>query len=156
VGKAVSSLHCRSIISQETWPLRGLVLRPGRPLASCQWDGDDLSTTHHYGITDAQTVVGIASIYLRAHEAAPGPTSWQLRGMAVHPDRQAQGVGAQLLKFVLHACAANLGGTAMWCNARTRAVPLYERHGFSRVGGEFEIPDVGPHYVMFRPLAARP
>ena len=33
-------------------------------------------------------------------------------------------------------------------NARTLAVPFYRAHGFVSVGEEFEIPDVGPHFVM--------
>lgn len=146
------TVRCEEIVSAQTWPLRSLVLRPGLPLETCRWDGDDLPTTHHYGLVEAGEVVGIASIYQRPHDAAPGPDSWQLRGMATDPQRQNEGLGAILLRHVLTQCRDALGGRTMWCNARTRAVPFYRREGFSTVGEEFMIAGVGPHFVMVRPL----
>jgi len=48
---------------------------------------------------------------------------------------------------------AGQGGTMLWFNARTVAVPFYEKHGFATRGDEFEIPGVGPHYVMWQEFA---
>jgi hypothetical protein len=36
----------------------------------------------------------------------------------------------------------------VWCNARTPAVGFYEKLGFSTIGEEFELPPIGPHYLM--------
>jgi predicted GNAT family N-acyltransferase len=36
----------------------------------------------------------------------------------------------------------------VWCNARTPARAFYERAGFRTVSDEFELPEIGPHYVM--------
>ena len=40
------------------------------------------------------------------------------------------------------------GGRRVWCNARLSAAGFYERVGFGRVGGVFEIAGIGPHAVM--------
>ncbi len=40
----------------------------------------------------------------------------------------------------------------MWFNARTPAVPFYRAHGFQVRGEEFILPDIGPHYFMWREI----
>ncbi|MAE73565.1 MAG: GNAT family N-acetyltransferase, partial [Bdellovibrionaceae bacterium] len=42
------------------------------------------------------------------------------------------------------------GCDKLWCNARTSAVPLYDRAGFTKIGDEFEIDPIGPHFLMVR------
>lgn len=148
--------RCTQIAPEQTWSLRQLVLRAGRPLAASCWDGDDLESTHHFGLFDGAVLVGISSLYERPHDVAPPPGAWQLRGMAVLPERQGSGLGGLMLRYVLDFCRDRLAGRTVWCNARTRAVPFYTRRGFLAVGDEFIIEDVGPHLVMLRPLDERP
>jgi len=38
----------------------------------------------------------------------------------------------------------------VWCNARTPALSLYQRAGLAVVSEEFELPRIGPHFVMER------
>ena len=148
----MAGLEVRRIEHEATWPLRHMVLRAGRPLSTCRWDGDELASTHHFGLFEGKELIGVSSIYQREHAVAQGPDAWQLRGMAVHPERHGQGLGSKMLVEVLATCRNELRGQRMWCNARLRAVSLYERHGFARVGEAFEIPQVGPHFVMWRGL----
>jgi ribosomal protein S18 acetylase RimI-like enzyme len=76
-----------------------------------------------------------------------GPGAWRVRGMATDPQHRGQGAGAQILdRLVEHAIQQ--GATRVWCNARTPALGLYERAGFERESEEFEIPGIGPHFVM--------
>ena len=76
-----------------------------------------------------------------------GPGAWRVRGMATDPEHRGQGAGAQILdRLVEHAIQQ--GATRVWCNARTPALRLYERAGFERESEEFEIPGIGPHFVM--------
>lgn len=92
-------------------------------------------------------MVSIASIY---HEPPPNSErtdSWRLRGMATLPDYRGSGYGAACLRACIDHVQTK-GGQHIWCNARTPAVPFYERYGFRRIGKEFEIPKIGPHYVM--------
>jgi ribosomal protein S18 acetylase RimI-like enzyme len=69
--------------------------------------------------------------------------------MATRADVRGRGAGGAVLgALVSHA--AGHGATRVWCNARTPALGLYERAGFERESDEFEIPGIGPHFVMAR------
>lgn len=71
--------------------------------------------------------------------------------MASAPTLRNRGIGTALLE----ACDLHVrerGGTRLWCNARIGARTLYERGGFLVEGEHFEIPTIGPHYLMSKPL----
>ncbi len=89
--------------------------------------------------------------------ASPSPGTsndgaWRVRGMAVTPQLQRQGIGRSLLRACVDY-AKDHGGTRVWFSARTSAVPFYEKFGFRARGEEFDIPTVGPHYIMYRDMA---
>jgi GNAT superfamily N-acetyltransferase len=67
--------------------------------------------------------------------------------MATDPRHRGQGVGAQILAQLIEH-ARGQGATRVWCNARTPALSLYARAGFTPESEEFEIPGIGPHFVM--------
>ena len=141
------------ITAAETWPLRLAVLRPGRPIEAAQFPGDDAETTRHFGAFRDGSLLGIASLYLAEMPEQPGLRAFQLRGMATALEARGLGLGCALV----HACLAftrEQGAQMVWCNARTSAAGFYSKLGFETVGGEFEIPDVGPHFRMKLRLAA--
>jgi len=87
---------------------------------------------------------------------APDPArrlgAWRVRGMATKAAARGRGAGtAVLAALVDHARAA--GGRSVWCNVRTPARSLYERAGFRTISDEFELPSIGPHFVMELTLA---
>ena len=135
---------------EQTYPLRHQVLRQGRPLQSCRWEGDFLSTTHHFGIVDGDgPPVGILSYFSRPSPYSKAEVAWQLRGMAVDPQRQGEGLGAELLlESMVQIRAESPASKLVWCNARLVAVEFYRRRGFVGRGEAFEIEGVGPHLVM--------
>ena len=69
--------------------------------------------------------------------------------MATAEGWRRRGLGTAILEACLDHAVAN-GGGEVWCNARTPALGLYERAGFEAVGDEFELPEIGPHFVMVR------
>jgi predicted GNAT family N-acyltransferase len=121
------------------YDLRGRVLRPGMPPEASLFPGDDQPGTIHLGaFTDEGRLVGIATLVRNE--------GLQLRGMATEPDVRGTGAGAALLREA-HRIAQE-SGEPLWCNARVVAVGFYERMGWRTEGEEFDVPTVGPHYIM--------
>lgn len=138
----------RPIPAEQTHTLRQRVLRPNQRLDELVYPGDGEHTTFHLGAITAQNqVVGIGSFYLAKHPLEPQKGDWRLRGMAVDPRWQNQGVGQRLVGEGTKAVGER-GGTRLWCNARVTAMGFYEKLGFVTQGQAFDIPKVGPHYVM--------
>ena len=145
-------LRVRRATLAEILPLRHAVLRPGRPLATAHFDGDDEPTTVHLAaVLDASgEVVGCATLLPRPHEQQPG---WQLRGMATRADLARRGVGSAMLAAAEDLVRA-AGGTLLWCNARLAAVPFFASAGWRVVSDEFDVPGIGPHHVMTKTVPA--
>jgi GNAT superfamily N-acetyltransferase len=68
--------------------------------------------------------------------------------MATVEAHRGKGFGNQLLNFAivyLRGQKANY----LWCNARKKALPFYLNMGFEIISAEFEVPGIGPHYVLY-------
>lgn len=135
----------------EILALRHAVLRPGRPLDTARFDGDDEPTTVHVGAIDGDRMVGCATLMRRPFD---GEDAGQVRGMATATDRMRKGVGREVLRFVESAIAPDWQVGLLWCNARTSAQNFYAGGGWTVVSDVFDIPDVGPHVRMVRRLTA--
>jgi GNAT superfamily N-acetyltransferase len=146
----------RLISAADTRPLRQQVLRPHQRVEELELPGDHHPETLHIGIFDDEALVGVASFY---HESMPAepfrPDDWRLRGMAVAPELQGQGRGARLLLRGIEELALR-GATRLWCNARLVATEFYRRLDFEVHGEEFDIPGIGPHYLMSRSIVPHP
>ena len=122
------------------WALRGRVLRPGKPPETWGFPEDSDATTLHLGaFTPEEALVGVLTLIENQ--------GLQLRGMAVAPEAQGRGVGAALLESA-HAAAAERGFSSLWCNARAVAAGFYARSGWNVEGDAFDVPGIGPHYIM--------
>ncbi len=141
--------NIREIASGETYVVRHPVLRPGKPVETCRFDGDDLHSTTHFGLYENDQLAGVASLFQAKHPAFPDFRQFQLRGMAVLDDFQGMGFG-QLLVEATEDKARRGAAEIIWFNAREIAVGFYERMGYKITGKPFEIGDIGLHYVMFK------
>lgn len=138
----------RRVTAEDIRPLRHRVLRPGQAYLETRYPGDDAGV--HFGAFDGGRLVGIASLY--SEDRASGPAGgWRLRGMATDPDVRGAGFGAALLAACLEH-VAGAGGSELWCNARISAVGFYHRAGFEVASEEFDVPGIGLHVVMTRPV----
>jgi len=45
--------------------------------------------------------------------------------------------------------AATAAGRMVWANATATSFGFFEHHGFRRRGEPFELPEIGPHYVVY-------
>jgi GNAT superfamily N-acetyltransferase len=108
--------------------LRHCVLRAGLPREMASFGGDDLETTLHFGVFDEHNSLLCCVTMLRSeYDGAP---AWQLRGMATADQARSTGIGSKLVPFAEAAAFAATGVVPVWCNARQRAVPFYERLGY--------------------------
>ncbi len=71
---------------------------------------------------------------------------YRIRGMAVESEFRNMGIGSDIVKNLQNEVSKE--NTGIWCNARIKAVPMYERCGFKIVSDIFEIEGIGFHYDM--------
>ena len=125
----------------DTRPLRHAVLRPHQSVeAIVQHELPDAFAVGAFDDDGRLIAVGFVS-------PDGGPGAWRVRGMATAPESRGQGAGGAVLAALVERARAN-GADRVWCNARIAARTLYERGGFHVGSEEFDIPEIGPHYVM--------
>lgn len=146
-----SNYRTELITSEEAWSIRQPVLREGKPIEACVFDGDDFETTFHTGLFVNEKLIAVASFMKNPHKLFLEKNQFQLRGMAVLKDFQGKGYGNEILKFG-ESILIEQGVKMIWCNARKIAVNFYERNNYTIKGESFIIPDIGIHYVMCKTL----
>ena len=139
----------KKISSRDTFLVRHPILREGKPVESCQFDGDDLQTTTHFGLFENENMIGTVSVYKTNSPLFTEKIQFQIRGMAVLEDFQSKGYGEQLLKAAENFCFEEKADL-IWFNAREKAIPFYQKSGYKIIGNAFDIPNVGIHFVMFK------
>jgi len=136
------TFEVRAVDTAQTRPLRQRVLRPHESLEELA--SHEPPGVYAAGAFDDDELVAVGFV---CPDGEPG--EWRVRGMATAPEHRGRGAGAAILaQLVGHARAQ--GATRVWCNARTSALSLYARAGFEPESDEFEIPGIGPHFVMAR------
>ncbi|WP_413943863.1 GNAT family N-acetyltransferase [Bdellovibrio sp. HCB-162] len=144
----------REITTAETLPIRQRVLKPFLRPDECINVGDDLPTTYHFGLFHADKLVSVATFLLESHPDFSAGFPYRLRGMATDDKYRGQGFGQKLLRYgVEHLRSKRCD--LLWFNARIKAFPFYEKLGFYYHGPLFEMKDIGPHKVMYKPLIPR-
>jgi GNAT superfamily N-acetyltransferase len=142
----VSGVLVREISLVETRPLRHAVLRPHETVESLA--AHEPPDAFAVGAFDGGALIAVGFV---APDGEPG--AWRVRGMATAPDARGTGAGSAILDALVQH-ATDRGASRVWCNARTPARSLYERAGFRAISQEFDLPDIGPHFVMERKTAS--
>lgn len=146
------SLNIRRIPASQTYLVRQPVLRPGRPLSECIFEGDLSPETFHLGYFKDENLLGVASFMKKQNPMFLQPFQYQLRGMAVLTDLKGKGIGAALLNAGEAEIQKLNASVLLWFNARNYAVGFYKKFGYQTKGTEFDVPGVCPHIVMFQQL----
>jgi GNAT superfamily N-acetyltransferase len=141
-------MNVRQLETKEVIPLRALILRPGQPLEASHYPADPKAV--HFGLELKSEIVCVVTAHPEASAAvADALNPWRIRGMATHSGFQGHGFGSKVLTALLDWARLEKIDW-FWCNARAKAIPFYERHGFETVSELFELPLIGPHKVMRR------
>lgn len=146
-GIHILSNMIKFIAVNDLLSIRSDVLRGGMPPEECIFPTDSWPGALHLGYYVGDKLASIASIHPQSYGEFTG-TGYQLRGMATIEQYRGKGFGNQLLNFAivyLRGQKANY----LWCNARKSAVQFYLNMGFELISAEFEVPVIGPHYVMY-------
>lgn len=144
-------IEIKIITSKEAYPVRQAVLRQGKPLSTCIFEGDDLHTTFHLGLYFNKEICGVISIYENKNINFTSLKQSQIRGMAILEKSQNQGFGQELMlnaEAMIHLKKNHL----IWFNARESAVAFYKKLHYSIIDEPFIIEDIGTHYVMYKQL----
>jgi GNAT superfamily N-acetyltransferase len=142
------TIEVRRATVEEVRSLRKAVLRPNSPAGPVGYDLDP--ATVHIAAVDEGAVVGCATVFPDPY--ADEPRAWRLRGMAVTPGRQGQGIGRAVLEAAT-AVAVAAGAPLLWANGRVSALDFYESLGWKPTGPVFPYgPDSIDHRVILRPL----
>ncbi|WP_394223157.1 GNAT family N-acetyltransferase [Alteromonas gracilis] len=120
-------MEIRNISWEQTIPLRQSVLWPNKPPEFCHVDGD--TDAIHFGAFTNGQLVCVASVYIKSDKA-------RLRKFATKTDYQGQGIGSQMLKFIIHSLK-NTVVKLFWCDARESALSFYQRFGMQPYGERF-------------------
>ena len=139
----------KEIDALQTFSVRHPVLRPGKSIESCRFDGDNLPTTKHFGLYSNDLLVAVLTILENNSKLFKSKKQYQIRGMAVLIEFQKKGFGEDLIIFA-ESFIQKKHGDLIWFNARIAAVGFYKKIGFSIIGEAFEIKEVGTHFVMFK------
>lgn len=144
-------LIVKQINANDTRDIRHKVLRQGHPVESCTFSGDEDEQSFHLGAFENGKLISVASFYFERNDLFDEPNQYRLRGMATLKEHQRKGYSSELLKMAFPIIKQNFC-TMLWCNARTQAVGFYQKVGFEKFGEEFDIVNVGPHFLMFKKL----
>jgi len=117
---------------EATYDLRRRVLRSHAPDLPVVNEQDAVAGAFHLAVVDDDGVVLAVGSF-----SPTGDASVRLRGMAVEPSRQSDGLGGQLLDAAVARLTRAGGVITLWANARLPALTFYERHGFVAVGEPF-------------------
>jgi GNAT superfamily N-acetyltransferase len=143
----------RFISGADVLPVRNEMLREGRlSPEECVFSGDADEGSFHLGYVHEDQLVSIATFHRQPGAVVlpvmEGRTGYQLRGMATLTRYQGKGFGNRLVNFAI----VYLKGQKvnyLWCNARKKAFSFYQGLGFEFISGEFDVPGIGPHKVMY-------
>ncbi len=144
-----SKISIKIITTKETFAIRHPILRKGRPIEDCIFNGDELQSTFHLGLFYNKKLIGTATFLKSNNDNFKEKNQYQLRGMAILTEFQGKHLGSYLL-FEAEKLLKQKNIKLIWCNAREIAINFYKRHHYKIFGNSFQIEKIGTHYVMYK------
>ncbi len=127
------------------------MLRQGRPIEDCVFDGDKDPKTIHLGAFIENKLVGVLSAYQKNTTVFDVKESYQIRGVAVLTTAHRKGIGRALMANIEHQLKQRKIDL-IWLNARITAVDFYTALAYQQKGKAFEIEGIGTHYCFYKIL----
>ena len=143
-------IEIKEIPAEATYGIRKSILRKGMTL-SHKMAGDHSNDSLHLGLYVDGKLQCVGSFMNSRSDLFEEKYQFQLRGMASEADAQGKGFGKLLLNKA-EQILKNRKVKMIWCNARVTAIHFYTKLGYQIEGGEFEVPQVGTHMVLYKSL----
>ncbi len=135
---------------EQYYQLRWQVLRkPWQQALGSEQDEQEQDSIHLMITDEKSQVIAVGRLEKSSQ------FSGKIRYMAVHPDKQDQGLGKQLIN-ALENRAQQLGITELTLNAREHALAFYQRLGYIEQGFSHLLFDEVKHYTMSKSLSFHP
>ena len=144
----------KKISASETYKVRHPVLRTGKPIESCIFDGDEHENTFHLGLYIENKLAAVASFLKNNNPLIIEKHQYQLRGMAVIEEFQKKGLGKDILNFA-ESLLKQENTEVIWCNAREIAVNFYKNCNYKIIGNTYTIKNIGLHYTMYKNIKTK-
>ena len=132
-------------------PLRNLVLRPGLPIETTYYKEDNDIGTIHLAYIINKEIISIGTFYPQNDSILKSKNGYRLRGIATHPEFRRNSAATKLMKESF-TVLKHKNCDIIWCNARLIALDFYKSLGFKINGKEFNIKDIGSHFLMWKLL----
>ena len=143
------TFETKRIAPEQTQALRHLVLWPHMPNPeSCVIDIDHREDARHIGAFKDGEIVGVCSLFDMRTPKLPDAKQYRMRVMATHPNVRGMGAGKAVVEAALET-VASLQKEVLWCDARKVALGFYSRLGFEEIDAWYDVPNIGPHKLMF-------
>tara|TARA_E500000178_G_scaffold313483_1_gene330919 strand:+ start:2907 stop:3344 length:438 start_codon:yes stop_codon:yes gene_type:complete len=135
------------ISSVDCYELRNKVLWPHKKFNQCYIDMDNHPDSFHLGAFCEDRLVSIGSFLKQENKLFNNQLQYRLRAMATDYNFRNIGSATKLIKKSFEILKKKKI-EILWCDARLIAVDFYKKNGFNISSNIFEIPIIGPHYVM--------
>jgi hypothetical protein len=76
-------IEVKEIAQNDAIAVRDLVLRRGKPVETCFFDGDKLPTTKYFGVFFDEKIIAAVSVFKNINGNFAAQNQYQIRGMAV-------------------------------------------------------------------------
>lgn len=117
----------------------------------CVIEPDSIETTFHMGAIENNKTVGTSTFLVEKNDQFKSDNQYRLRAMATCPSVRGKQVGRRLIELSIEKLK-QMKVDLLWCDARIEATGFYEKLGFQMKGQIYEVPNIGPHKLMFKEL----
>ncbi len=138
------------IEAKDTYLIRHRILRPNQGIDACKYEGDLDVDNFHLGVSFKNEIVSIGSFFKQSNIHF-NELAYRLRGMATLSEHRGKGFGSEIINQA-EEILKKKDVKILWFNARKSALAFYKRLKFQKIGAEFDIPGIGPHFVMYKSL----
>ena len=141
----------RKVKASNIRTIRHRNLRQGKPYSTTSYKRDEENNTFHLACILNKEIISCATFYPENNKLFPNQKAYRLRGMATDNNYRKRGIGKKIMLQAFEEIKKG-GGTLLWCNARLVAVEFYKKIGLKIIGEQFDIPEIGPHYLMYKKI----